>query len=434
MADEQKVVSPRDFMKMPFWFKGLNRAWQASYPLGTRIRLDKDSLIKDARKSSGLDDLGKDFWDEPLDRMLWSINNEANLHPIGIFISKERIVNLLANRIRAEYYFKKYPEILDQEVYPVWMIAGLQRTGTTKLQRLLNADPDNRVLASWEAINPAPFQGDEHGNKKRIAKARLSEKALKFMAPGFFAIHPVEHLAPEEDILLLDIAFMSTTAEATMHGPAYASWLEKTDQTYAYQYAAKLMKLLQWQKPAKRWILKSPHHLEFLHLADKVFDQVDFIWTHRDPVVSIPSFLSMMSHSWALFSNDVSLEKVAEHWVRKSTFILNKGIEFRATGGKKFIDIHYEELVGDAGNALSNIYGADGGIDAGLMERFMNAERENPPRKYGVHQYSLEAFGLSKEDIESRIRPYREFMAGNNTKKPHPPRPLSPESKEEPWE
>ncbi len=411
MANDQKIVSPHDFIKMPLWFRILNKVWEASYPLGTKIRLDKDSLIRAAKKSSELNDFGKDFWDEPLDRMLWSINNEANLHPAGIFISRERIVNLLSNRLRAEYYFKKYPEILEQEVYPVWMIAGLQRTGTTKLQRLLNADPDNRVLASWEAINPAPFPGDNGDNDRRIKKARMAEKALKIMAPGFFAIHPVEHLAPEEDILLLDIAFMSTTAEATMHVPTYASWLENTDQTYAYEYAAKLMKLLQWQKPAKRWILKSPHHLEFMHLADKVFGDVKFLWTHRDPCVSIPSFLSMMSHSWALFSDDVSLEKVARHWVRKSTFILEKGIEYRKKNEQAdFLDIQYEDLVQNSRRILEQIYKNEGGIPKNLMQLFKETEADNPSQKYGIHQYSLKDFDLTKEDIAGRIVQYMKFI------------------------
>ena len=411
MANDHKVVFPQDFTKMPAWFRGLNRMWEASYPIGTKVKLDKDRLIMSARKSTGLHDLGKDFWDEPFDRMLWSINNEASLHPIGLFISKERIVNLLANRLRAEDLFKKHPQILDQELYPVWMIVGLQRTGTTKLQRLLNADPDNRVLASWEAINPAPFQGEKE-KQKRIKKARTAEKALKFMAPGFFAIHPVEHLAPEEDILLLDIAFMSTTAEATMHVPTYASWLEETDQTYAYEYAARLMKLLQWQQPAKRWILKSPHHLEFMHLAKKVFGDVRFLWMHRDPCVSIPSFLSMMSHSWALFSNDVSLEKVANHWGRKSTFILEKGAEYRiANGDANFLDIQYEDLVKDAPSILNNIYSKNGGASDELMRKFRLTESENPPQKYGVHKYSLEDFGLTKEDIKKKITGYSKLIS-----------------------
>ncbi len=411
MGRDQKVVAPQDFIRMPLWFRFLNRSWKASYPLGTRIKLDKDRLIRSAKKSTDLDDLGKDFWDEPLDRMLQSINKEANLHPVGMFISRERIVNLLANRLRAEYYFKKYPEILDQDVYPVWMIAGLQRTGTTKLQRLLNADPDNRVLASWEAINPAPFIRQKGKEDKRLKKARMAEKALKLMAPGFFAIHPVEYLAPEEDILLLDITFLSTTPEATTHVPSYAAWLEKTDQSYAYEYAAKLMKLLQWQRPAKRWILKSPHHLEFFDIADKTFGELHFLWTHRDPCVSIPSFLSMLSHSRALFSDDVSLEKVAEHWVRKSTAILNKGIEYRKTQPQdRFLDINYDDLVDNAEAILEDIYKGRGGIPEELMQQFIKAEQDNPPQKYGSHSYSLEDFGLSEEDIEKRIVAYRNLL------------------------
>ena len=275
----------------------------------------------------------------------------------------------------------------------------------------MNADPDNRVLASWEAINPAPFLKENGDPGKRIGKAKMSEKALKFMAPGFFAIHPVEHLAPEEDILLLDTTFLSTTPEATMHVPSYASWLENTDQTPAYEYAVKLMKLLQWQRPAKRWILKSPHHLEFLGLADKVFGDVKFIWPHRDPCISIPSFLSMMSHAWALFSNDVSLEKVSKHWTRKSTFILEKGMEYRnSQNSGKFHDIRYEDLVKDAMQELDKLYG---GIDEDLKQLFIESENKNPQQKYGKHVYSLEDFGLSREDIMDRIPLYSNFIDQN---------------------
>ena len=409
MENKKKVICPEDYIKLPFWFRSLNLGWEMTYPLGTRISLDKDSLIKAAKETTGLDDFGKDFRDEPLDRMLWSINHEANLHPLGRFITRVRIINLLANRLRAEALFKKHPEILEQELYPVWLIVGLQRTGTTKLQRLLNADPDNRTLLSWEALNPAPVPG-EINNNIRIQKARTAEKALRVMAPGFFAIHPVEHLAPEEDILLLDISFMSTTPEATMAVPSYASWLEKSDQTCAYEYAARIMKLLQWQRPAKRWILKSPHHLEFLHLVEKVLGNVTFLWTHRDPCICIPSFLSMMSHSWAMFSNDVTPAMVAGHWVRKSTFILNKGVEYRNQNPKsRYIDIRYDDLVKDSMETLLRIYEENGGISEELMKKFQQSEEENPPRKYGIHEYSLSDFNLTEQDIQEKIEDYQDF-------------------------
>jgi hypothetical protein len=323
------VIKSSHYGHKPWWFKALNNSWKATYPLGTRSAIDKDSLIKAARKTTGLHDFGKDFWDEPLERLLKSIREEAQLHPIGYFITRQRMMSLLAIRLRAENLFKKYPEILDQPLLPVWVILGLQRTGTTKLHRLLAADEQHRVLLSWEALNPAPLCERTGKPDKRINIARTSEKALRLMAPGFFAIHPVEFNAPEEDILLLDTTFLSTTPEATMNVPSYASWLETIDQDMAYAYLVKLMKLLQWQRPGKRWILKSPHHLEFTDQIDRHFDDVHFLWTHRDVTECIPSFISMAAHSRVIFSDNADGNAIARHWIRKTGFMLQKGLDYR---------------------------------------------------------------------------------------------------------
>jgi hypothetical protein len=321
---KERIISSGDFHKRPGWFNALNDVWRRSYIRGSGPFLNKDELILTAKRTTGLTDLGKDFWDEPLDRLILSLNHESMLHPIGNFISRKRIINLLSVRLRAEYWFKKHPEILEQELYPPLIIVGLQRTGTTKLHRLLSADPDNRVLRSWEAINPAPMHRNINGKERRIRAARVSESALRRMAPGFFAIHPVEYSAPEEDILLLDVTFLSTTPEAITHVPSYAEWLEKTDQSYAYDYGSRLMRFLQWQQPGKRWILKSPHHLEFLPLVEKYYGEACFLWTHRDLTECIPSFLSMVCHSRAIFSDHVLVEDVVSHWVRKTSYMLEK--------------------------------------------------------------------------------------------------------------
>jgi hypothetical protein len=376
--------------------------------VGSRPSLEKDDLIKTARKATGMHDLGQDFWDEPLDRLLRSLKEEARLHAVGCFISRQRIINLLAVRLRAEHWFKKFPRILEQEVLPPVIIVGLQRTGTTKLHRLLTADPGNRVLRSWEAINPAPFSLDHKGMDRRIRVARTTERALRLLAPGFFAIHPVEHTAPEEDILLLDATFLSTTPEATAHVPSYAAWLEETDQSHAYHYASKLLRLLQWQEPGKRWILKSPHHLEFLPLVRKYYGEPYFLWTHREINECIPSFLSMVCHSRSIFSNEVRIGEVAEHWVRKTAYMLKKGMFFRQQEGHReyFTDVLYDRLVKDPLIQLTGIYERYGGIPDDLAERFRIAESNNPRGKYGIHEYSLSDFGLEGEDLIRRNQDY----------------------------
>lgn len=424
MAESSRSIS-KNFRECPAWFRALNAGWKGLYPLGAEIKLTKDDLINRAFKATGLNDLGKDFSDEPLERLLHSINKEANLHPIGRFITRERFVGLLNIRLRAEYFFKKHPQILEQELYPAWIIIGLQRTGTTKLQRLLAADPDHRVIPSWEVINPIPMDLKlydlshqhisthyPHPKDKRISVANTSVTALKLMSPGFFAIHPIDAMQPEEDILMLDVSFLSTTPEAMMNVPSYASWLEQTDQSEAYAYAAKMLKFLQWINPAKRWILKTPHHLEFPDLIEKHFGGVHFLWPHRRIYESVPSFLSMVTYNQMIFSNDVDVNRIARHWVRKTGYMLDKALEYRMKGNNsgKFTDIYYKDLITDSISELSKIYSQNGGLTALLTARFKKHEEEHPHRKYGVHQYSLSDFGLLESDIDGHTKNYQQFI------------------------
>jgi hypothetical protein len=399
-----------DFKNMPGWFNAINRAWRFTYPVGTRVKIEKADLIRSARKETGLHDLGSDFWDEPLERLIYSINAEANLHPIGRFITKKRLVNLLTTRLQAEWWFKKDPDILKQELYPVLMIVGLQRTGTTKLQRLLSADPDTRSLLSWEALNPAPPLKDPD---RRIRFAKTSEKVLKIMAPGFFAIHPVEHTSQEEDILLLDVSFMSTTAEATMFVPSYAAWLEKTDQSLAYTYGAKLLKLLQWQRPAKRWVLKSPHHLEFLNLIEKQFGDVHYLWTHRDLASCVPSFLSMVAHGQSIFSDQVDIDNITDHWFNKTRYMLDRALSFRKAikDKNRFIDIHYNHFIDRPLRTIQSIYQKIGAnVDNKLENIMLEIEQRNHKGKYGTHHYDLNDFGLNEESIRIQYQDYINYL------------------------
>ncbi len=408
-----KKIESLDFNKKPVWYRLLNKGWKSLNTLGTEVVLSKDRLIQAARRSTGLKDLGQDFWEEPLDRMLESINLEARLNPIGRFITKKRLENLLAIRLRAERWFKKYPEILDQPLYPIYLIIGLQRTGTTKLQRLMAQDPETRSLKSWEAINPVPLNDHINESAIRIRQAKISEKGLKMLSPDFFAIHPVEHLEPEEDILLLDVSFLSTTTEATMHVPSYASWLEMTDQSPAYEYMVKLLKFLQYQHPARRWILKSPHHLEFLNLTDKYFGQVKYLWTHRNIYQCLPSFISMMTHSRSIFSDEVNPVQVRDHWLRKNGYMLSKALHYRLSisNEEQFLDIYYDNFIGDPMAILKKIYFSIGKLDPGLESRFQDLIKIDHKKKYGQHMYNMEGFGITHQMVDENMRSYIEFLS-----------------------
>jgi hypothetical protein len=373
---------------------------------GKSRKLTVDELIHTARRKSGLHDFNDDSFVQPLEQLLYAIHHEANLHLIGRMITKIRLVNVLMNRLRVEEYIRKYPECMQQELDPVVLVTGLQRTGTTKLHRLLAADPDTRFLTSWETLNPVPLKKQD--NSDRIRAAKTSEKALKYMSPRFFAIHPVEYDAPEEEVLLLDMSFLSTIPEATMHVPSFARWASSQDQTPAYAYLKKAVLVLQHQSRRQRWVMKSPHHLEFLKTFLKVFPDTKLVQTHRHPRETLASFCSMVYHSRSIFSDALDPDEIGRHWSEKAATMLDNAMKDRKEiPSDSVVDIFYYDLVSDSVKQLDRIYHMLGiPLSNEKQDRMRQAERNNHQHKYGIHRYQLEDFGLSEESIERRFDKY----------------------------
>jgi hypothetical protein len=377
---------------------------------GWRTKLEEGALIDAAVRKTGLRDFGDESWRPALRRLLVSLDQEARLHPWGRFITRQRLLGLLKNRLRAQALFRKHPEILEQELEPLLVITGLQRTGTTLLQRLLSADPDAYSLLSWEALNPAPLDR-KHEQKKRIALARSAERVLRYMAPEFFAIHPVDHKAQEEEILLLDMAFLSTVPEATMLVPEYSAWLERQDQEPAYRTMKKMLLLLQWQKGQGRthWVLKSPHHMEWLDVLVRVFPDTRIIHTHRDPLRNLASFLRMAFHAMHIFSEAVTPEEVGAFWTAKIARMVERAMAFRAAGGAgRITDVSYYDLVREPMREIERIRADAAFALTDEARRCMKEQREaNRPHKHGVHHYRLEDFGVERPRAEARFAEYR---------------------------
>lgn len=388
----------------------LNAAGRAAGRVGARGKLDVDSMVAKARRRTGLSDFGDEWFMEPLSVLVRSINEEADLTLLGRLIQRRRIEGALATRLRVEDLLRRRPEIRDIELGPAIVIAGLQRTGTTTLHRLIASHPEMRAVAAWEGLNPLPLPREEPGDPHtRIRQALIAERAIAYLAPAFFAVHPAEHDAPEEDVLLLDVSFMSQSAEATMHVPTYARWLEGQDHTRAYEEFRTLLQLLHWQVPRHHWVLKTPHHMEHLDVVLEVFPTATIVQTHRDPLKTIPSFCSMVAHGRGLFSDRVDPREIGAHWLAKTARLVELTARAReAADPHRFVDVSYYDLVDDPMAQLRNVYERAGiPFEEDARRAAERTANRNVQHRYGRHVYDAGSFGLTREEIEDRIAPYR---------------------------
>ncbi len=398
----------------PFPVSLFNRAVGMARRIGLNDDLDVDRLIAAARRRTGLSDFGDEWFLEPLEVLVRAINDEARLTPLGTRIQHSRILSALSIRLRVEHLLRENPEIFDIHLGKIILIAGLQRTATTTLHRLIAADPGIRELRSWESLSPVPLPGEKQGDpRRRMRQAKLAARVIGFLAPEFLAIHPIEYEAPEEDIFLLDLSFMSQSPEALMHVPSYSRWLEEQDHTKCYEYMFALLKILHWHRPGDHWVLKTPHHMEYLDVVLEVVPDVCIVQTHRDPKKSVASFCSMVAHGRGMLSDHVDPEAIGAHWMRKTHRMMERSMNTRRTASDNvFVDVSYYDLISDPLGELRRIYQA-AGID--FSEEAENAakavSRRNVKNRHGRHVYSLASFGLDDATVDGCCDFYRREYA-----------------------
>ena len=410
------METPTDYERpyRPAPVRALNALGRGIDRLRADPGLNVAAMLARARKQTGLSDYGDEWFLTPLRVLVDSINAEARLTPVGRWIQRQRIEAALATRLRLEDLLRRHPEIHDIDLGNVIVVAGLQRTGTTALHRLIASHPEVRAVTAWEGMHPLPLPGDTRDRPRaRLRRARWAERGIAYLAPAFFAVHPAEHDAPEEDVLLLDLCFMSQSAEATMHVPSYAGWLAGQDHTHCYEYFRTVLRALAWQRPTRHWVLKTPHHLEYLDILLAVFPEATIVQTHRDPGQCVVSFCSMVAHGRGVFSDRVDPREVAAHWVRKIRRMVDRAAAVRAASDPgRFVDVSYYELLRDPIAQLKRIYDQAGmPLGDGALRAAEDTVRRNPQHRYGRHVYDPESFGLTAESIERCFAAYRERHA-----------------------
>ena len=376
------------------------------------MKINANEILDQAKSETGLSDLGEPLFFEGLNKLIDSINNEANLNEIGIQAQPIRIQGLLTNRLRFEEDLKKFPEILDQEIIAPIVIVGLPRTGSTMTHRLLASDPNHTAMLWWEGRYPALLPGEKRGDiETRMELGKAEVDAVVAASPEALDIHPWDYKGADEEILLLEHNFLSTVPESFMALPSYSEWIEEQDHTLAYEDLKKFIQYLQWQNPGrekKRWVLKSPHHLGFIDKMISVFPDAKIIQTHRDPIKTVPSFCSMCANLFEPLTTNFDKVFIGKHWSNKLTRALNHCMNISEQHPDNFLDLEFLNMIKDPIDEMKKIYEFIGEPFGEKTEVAMEAWREENKHEMGAHKYSLEEYDLTESQINDNFAKYQQ--------------------------
>ena len=380
------------------------------------LSLDASSIIAEARARTGFDDFGDESFLEPMRHMLVAYETEANLNDNGRGAQRERTIGLLANRLNLHDWLRRHPEIHDEELRVPVVVCGLPRTGTTMLHRLLASDPETLAVLWYECRYPAPFEGNDWTqDDARIPAAKEEVRQMLEAVPDLASAHPWDHEGPDEEIMLLENTFLAWMPESHAHVPEFGRWVREQDRAPAYEYLKTLLRFLQWQKrkagsPAQQWVLKAPFHLGVVEVLLEAFPDAKVVQTHRDPFETIPSICSLQLFLWQLASDAPDPIACGKLWGGNWQHALQHALEMRDTRyPDRFVDIWYRDVARDPVAAVAEIYRATGRVlsdeAAASARAWADANRrENRP----PHEYTMEKFGFTPEQLASDFRAYRE--------------------------
>ncbi len=386
--------------------RGLNLGGRTLRRLGVDTpALDADSLHRAARRRAGSSRYGTWDFAEPLERLLKSYHDEANLTTLGRITVREYLVSLLDNLLRMETERAANSSIEQQRITAPVFIVGLPRTGTTHLHGLISEDPANRTPLTWEVMYPAASR-----SAAEVARARAQTAArlawADRLAPEFMRIHPIAADLPQECIAITAQVFMSIQFHTTHDVASYQDWFERAPQKLGFDFHHRFLQHLQAKSAGDRWVLKAPGHLFALAGLLERYPDARIIHTHRDP---LRVMASMASHATVLrraFSDNTDPKRIAADWADRWARALETFLAVRDSASPaQFLDVSFESIERDAFGTVERVYDFLGWplttAARTKMERFLAA---NPKNKHGVHSYTLEQFGLSRATEAARFR------------------------------
>ena len=386
-------------------------------------RNDSDPFFKPAQlladataATGGLTDFGDASFRPALEQVCKAYNSEGGLSDMGKELLKQKLTGHLANRLRIEDYFRRHPEIAQEDVAAPLVIVGLPRTGTTKLQRLLSRDQRFWSMMFWESQFPVPLP-DETLEKPtaRIAAAKGIVDYMVGSMPKLLAIHPMAAEEADEEVMLMEHSFYSAF-DSYANVPGYVSWLDAQDQTPAYRFLKRSLQFFQWQKrkrgiTGERWLLKTPHHLLRMDILLREFPGVQVVQTHRDPVQSIPSIASFIDTLWRIYGTDVDASAAGRSWSERMRRGLSHTMKVRdAAKASQFLDVQFIDTVKRPMDVVARIYEFIGWTLTPEADRAMRAWLAEDEKSHagGAHDYTPEMFGLSEAQLERDFADYRD--------------------------
>lgn len=251
---------------------------------------------------------------ERLEQLIAAVKAEANLNALGQAMAYGQLSRAVKNRLAFGALWARKPDLLETTLAAPIIVIGHMRSGTTRIHKLLAADPAHSHTRYCDAYHPVPSR---FGTNRIASMAQLS--MLSALNPWLQSIHPMASGEVEEELAWIAAALNHSIYESQWRIPSYSAFSEARDPAPVYR---EFMRILRTDGATRGnanrpRVMKVPAFAEDLDTLLALFPNARLIVAERDDEAVRRSAVSLAANQMAIQSDSCDLEEIKALWRHK---------------------------------------------------------------------------------------------------------------------
>lgn len=145
--------------------------------------------------------------------------------------------------------------------------------------------------------------------------------------------------------------------------------------------------------------------------APRCVPEAQIIQTHRDPIITIPSFADFIYVLRKIYSDSADPRRAGAEWQQLLRQGIDHALDVRASQPTRVLDVVFDDLVTRPLDVIDAIYAfaeltPDPTVTAAMHQHLQHSTTTPQP-----HVYEASTFGLTESGIAADFRRYRQFLA-----------------------
>lgn len=290
-----------------------------------------------------------------LDRLCASLHDEAQLNALGHTMAYGQITGAIRKRHAMGQLWRQQPDLPCTPIAAPIIVVGQMRAGTTRVHRLLAADPAHVGTRFCDSHDPLPRVPDLRPLKSAAALA-----IARRINPWLESLHPFGPTRFDEEIGWLAASLDACTYEAQYAIPGFVGWSESADAGPIYREFARLMRTdaATHGNVHQPRVMKCPQFCEQLTALLAQFPDARVVVARRDHAEVLSSAVSMVAAQTAFQTDHASLARIEEEWRRK-LYLREQRMEAALAGWNGPVaHVEYGALNADWRSEMARVYKA----------------------------------------------------------------------------